>query len=41
MVALDLGLELAFADLHEVLEDRFGALFRGMEEPPSDEAADN
>src|SRR4051812_4214473 len=29
-----LALELAFADLHDVLEDRFGALFRGIEEPP-------
>jgi hypothetical protein len=28
------ALELAFADLNDVLEDRFGALFRGIEEPP-------
>jgi hypothetical protein len=28
------ALELAFADLYEVLEDRFGPLFRGIEEPP-------
>lgn len=33
-----LALELAFADLHEVLEDRFGSLFRGMEEPPPEHA---
>jgi hypothetical protein len=33
-----LALELAFADLNEVLEDRFGPLFRGIEEPPPESA---